>query len=130
MSMDENEGKINKDPLFCCSRTSWCGRCAMHPKPGPLPSMWMASYFPWMLSHSSSHNPELGGPLQSPVTPVAGDAGALGSDHKNQESSNLRLQISFILQPGRQKPPMVQHLAGDHTGSLGKARERSQVSVE
>lgn len=24
---------------------------------------------------------------------------------------------------------MVQHLAGDHTGSLGKARERSQVSA-
>lgn len=107
----------------------------MSPKHGghdPLPSMWMVSYFPWMFSHSSSHNPELGGGTAkpaSPVTPVAGDAGALGSDHKNGESSNLRLQISFILQPGRQKPPMVQHLAGDHTGSLGKARERSQVSA-
>lgn len=65
----------------------------------------------------------------SPVTPGAGDAGARGSDHKNGESSNLRLQISFILQPGRQKPPVVQHLAADHTGSLGKARERSQVSA-
>lgn len=33
----------------------------------------------------------------SPMTPSAGDAGAPGSDHKNRESSNLRLQISFIL---------------------------------
>lgn len=63
------------------------------------------------------------------MTPAAGDGGAPGRDHKNGESSNLRLQISFILQPGRQKPPVVQHLAGDHTGSLGKARERSQVSA-
>lgn len=33
----------------------------------------------------------------SPMTPAAGDAGAPGSDHKNRESSNLRLQIIFIL---------------------------------
>lgn len=33
----------------------------------------------------------------SPVTPAAGDAGALGSDQNNRECSNLRLQISFVL---------------------------------